>query len=441
MSAGRGASGSRRSIVRTLTFLAVFLIAFGVFLARASRDVGDLNEPPRGGDQRDYEAIAYNLWKGRGFGYFWSDPEWQEPYRRAGLDRAIGPRKSDYYPTTYRPPAFPLLWAALYTVVGRNFAAVRIVNCALMAGAVTLGAALAAHFAGLLAVPVAAALLLRSPLLTSYSQELLTEALAACLVTLLVWLWVSYSDRPVTVRAAALSGIVLGLMILARNIFVLWLPIAMLMPGRTAPGLGIWRARAICVLACVLVVAPWWTRNVLITNAFLPMGSQGPINLPAGFSDHALENDGRWRSNPGDGAPELIAAGVDPFSIEYEVRLSRHRSALTWTWMREHPREVLRLMGLHVWQELRPGGQFLFWNLLLPAAVAALIYFRRRPGVLAVALVLCATLVSIALTWGATGRFMVPVEPVMLALISAMLVSIGSRLVHLARPRTVGQTG
>jgi 4-amino-4-deoxy-L-arabinose transferase-like glycosyltransferase len=415
-------------MLRKLTFLAIFLTAFGLFAGPRFR-AGAMNEPPRGGDARDYEAIAFNLWKGRGFGYYWSDPAWQQPYRAAGFAAAIGDRQSGYYPTTYRPPAFPFLWALVYGTVGRNFAAVRIINCALMAGAVTLGAAVAAHFAGLAAAVAAAVLLLQSPHLTEFSLELLTEPLATFLVSLLVWLWVSRSNREVSARAAAVSGVVLGLLVLARSIFVLWLPIALLMPGKpTTGGTGLWRARAICVLACVLVVAPWWTRNILITGAFLPMGSQGPINLPAGFSQRAVDNQGRWRSNRGDGAAELIASGVDPFSLEYEVRLAQHRSALTLNWMREHPRDVVRLLGMHVWQELRPRRRPSPWDLLFPAAVVALIYFRRRAGILAVSLVLGATLTSIALTWGATGRFMVPVQPLMLALVSAMLISMAGHL-------------
>lgn len=416
----------QRRMVRRLTFLAIFLVAFGTFAGRALEE-GDLNEPPLGGDARDYEAIAYNLWRGRGFGYFWSDPGWQEPYRRSPrAARAIEGRESGYYPTTYRPPAFPMLWAGVYLTAGRNFGAVRIINCALMAGAVTLAAAVAAQFAGLVAAPAAVLLLLQSPHLTQYSQELLTEALATFLVGLLVWLWVSRSDREVSTRAAAVSGVVLGLLILARSIFVLWLPIALLMPGKG--GARLWKARAICVLACLLVVAPWWTRNIVVTGAFLPMGSQGPINLPAGFSQRALDNLGRWRSNAGDGAPELIAAGVDPFSLEYEVRLAQHRSALTLRWMRDHPRDVIHLLGLHVWQELRPRRAPTPWDLLFPAALVGLVYFRRRPGILAVTLILGATLLSIALTWGATGRFMVPVQPLMLALVAAMVVSIVRRL-------------
>lgn len=417
-------------MVRILTFLAIFLTVFGVFVGRAYR-AGDIDEPPRGGDAVDYESIAFNLWSGRGFGYDWSDPQWRQPYRRSPRfeAEALGDRQSGYYPTTYRPPAFPALWALVYSATGRNFAAVRIMNCALMAGAVTLGAAVAAHFAGLVAAPAAVVLLLQSPDLTKYSQRLLTESLAACLVSLLAWLWVSRSDIEVSARAAAVSGVVLGLLVLTRSIFVLWLPIALLMPGRPAAGrTGLWRARAICVLACVLVVAPWWARNIMITDAFLPMGSQGHINLPAGFSQRALDNQGRWRSNV-ETPPELIAAGVDPYSIEFEVRLAHHRSAAAVTWMREHPWDVVRLLGMHVWQELRPQrGTTTPWGLLFPAAVVALIYFRRRPGILAVTLILGATVLSIALTWGFTGRFMVPVQPLMLALVSAMLMSIAGRL-------------
>jgi hypothetical protein len=426
-------------MIRKLTYAAIFLAAFATFLSRAHRS-GTMNDPPRGGDARDYEAIAFNLWKGRGFGYYWSDAAWQEPYRRSPRFRAALGRESEYYPTTYRPPAVPALLALVYSVAGRNFAAWVVLNCAFVAGAVTLGAAIAVHFAGLLAAPVAAFLILQSPELSDLSREVMTEGLATFLVSVLAWLWVTGGRKPVSTRMAAVSGVVLGALVLARSIFVLWLPIALFTPGREESSGGdpdagafssarwggrkLWRARAVCIVAAVLVVGPWWVRNIVVTQAFLPMGSQGPINLPAGFSQRALDNQGRWRSNAGDGARELIAEGVSPLSLEYEVRLAKVRSAMTLKWMREHPLDVLRLMRMHVWQELRPRRGTTMWNLLLPAAVAALLYFRKTPGVLVVGLILCANIFSIAMTWGATGRFMVPVQPLLLALVSAMAISI-----------------
>ena len=41
---------------------------------------GALREPPETGDGHDYDAIAFNVWQGRGFGYQWSDENWRKPY-------------------------------------------------------------------------------------------------------------------------------------------------------------------------------------------------------------------------------------------------------------------------------------------------------------------------------------------------------------------------
>lgn len=290
-----------RLMIKALSFAAIFFVTFGVLAARVSTP--DLYDPPPGGDERDYEALAYNLWKGRGFGSFWSDPEWRAPYLSVpSAAGAVRDLESNYYLTTYRPPAFPALWALTYHAAGRDFGTIRFVNAALMAAAVTLAAAIALEFA---------------------------------------------------------------------SIFVIWLPAAMLMPARPSlrGGTRRWVERACCVGACLLVVGPWWMRNIILTGAFLPTGTQGPINLTAGFSQRALDNEGRWRSNSGDGAKEIEDAGVDPYSVEYEVRLARHRSALARDWMWDHPREVLQLMGLHVWQEFRTRRARTDWALLLPAFV------------------------------------------------------------------------
>ena len=64
-----------RLMLKALSFAVIFFVTFGVLAARISTP--DLYDPPPGGDERDYEALAYNLWKGRGFGYFWSDAEWR----------------------------------------------------------------------------------------------------------------------------------------------------------------------------------------------------------------------------------------------------------------------------------------------------------------------------------------------------------------------------
>ena len=134
-----------------------------------------------------------------------------------------------------------------------------------------------------------------------------------------------------------------------------------------------------------------------------------------------------WGSNPGDGAPELVARGVNPFSTTFEAELAQYRSALTLQWMRDHPAEVARLLWLHVWQETRPRGRG-WWDYLLPLGLAAAVILRKSPGVRIVVLMVGANLLSVALTWGEGGRFMVPVLPLLVALVAAAIIHVMRRI-------------
>jgi hypothetical protein len=420
---------------RPLIYLALFVAAFVTYSSRAHQS-GRLAAPPEPGDSHDYEAIAYNLWKLRGYGYYWSDAGYRAPYEGAGPYGSLLARQSEYYPTAYRPPALPVMLSVIYAVAGRNFAVWRIVNCAIVAGAVTLAAAISAHFAGLLAAPLCAVLLLQSAQLTRYSQMFMTEGIAAFLVTLLAFTWVANSRTQWTIATAARHGLVLGALLAARSIFVVWTPLALLVPpvrdasGATRPWLG----KAVCAVCCLLVIGPWWMRNIIVTRSFMPTGTQAPLNLLSGFGPRALAYHGLWRSDRETGTEELRALKIDPFSLEYEVRLGKIRSAIASRWMREHPSDVLRLMVLHVWQEVRPQRRF-SWDWLLPAGVLALLYFRKAPGAAAIGLMLLAQIMSVALTWGAGGRFMVPVQPLLVALVCAMVVAVVARGTGLGKAR------
>jgi hypothetical protein len=412
---------------RKLIYAAIFVASFATYASRAIQS-GRLAAPPENGDPHDYDAIAVNLWKLRGYGYYWSDPEYRAPYEGSSGYRNLLRRQSGYYPTAYRPPALPVLLSVVYAATDRNFAAWRLVNCAIVAGAVTLAAAIAAHFAGLLAAPLCAFLVLQSPQLTRFSHLFMTEGIATFLVSLLAYLWVANSRRRWTTTSAAKFGLTLGALLGARSIFVLWAPLALCVPPiQDASGVRRrWLGKAVCVVCCLLVIGPWWVRNIIVTKSFLPAGTQASLNLLSGFGPRALKYQGQWRSDREAGVEEMRARNVDPFSIEYEVQLGKIRSAMALQWMREHPRDVLRLMVLHIWQEVRPRGRFL-WDWLLPAACVALLYFRRSPGAGAIALMLSAQLLSVAMTWGAGGRFMVPVQPLLLALVCAMVVAVLAR--------------
>jgi hypothetical protein len=228
---------------------------------------------------------------------------------------------------------------------------------------------------------------------------------------------------------------VFGGLIAARTLFVLWAPLVFLLPGtdRSFGSKFGWKTKAICLAVALLVMTPWFVRNITVTKAFMPLGTQGGINLPMGFGPRAFRSQGIWASNPGDGWPEIAALKLDV--VTSEVMLAKHRSRLTISWMMENPVDVLRLMRLHVWQEIRPRRDTLA-NWLLPLAAVSAVVLWRSVGVWILVLMIGANLMSIAMTYSASGRFMVPVQPLLVALASAMPVAVARRGLQLARPRT-----
>jgi hypothetical protein len=416
---------------RRLVFAVIFVVSFGIYVNRAHTS-GALQQPPEQGDGHDYDAIAYNVWKGRGFGYYWSDEEWRKPYLDIPRYRLLLTRQSEYYPTTYRPPAMPYLLSVVYAVTDRSFTAWRVLNCGIMAGAVTTAAVIAAGFAGIPGAILTAAIALSSRELTRYSGMFMTEALATFFVTLTAWAWIRNASQGWSIGRAVGSGAAFGALIASRTLFVLCTPVLLILPGRD---LGFrsrfaWIPKTICLTLALLVMTPWFVRNIRVTGAFMPLGTQGGINLPMGFGPRAFRSQGIWASNPEDGWPEIAKLKVDV--VTSEVMLAQYRMTLATTWMREHPREVVELMQLHVWQELRPRSDRLT-NWLLPGAGLAALFFWRMPGTWVIVLLVGANILSVAMTYSASGRFMVPVQPMLMALIGAGIGALPQRIWQLTK--------
>jgi hypothetical protein len=425
-------AGTRR--VRQIVYGVLFCASFSFYLSTARTDQ-PLSAPPEAGDGHDYDALAFNIWQYQRFGFDWNDPAWRRPYEGVpGYESLLG-RHSEYYPTTYRQPAVPMLMAVVYAVTHRSFAAWRVVNCSLMAGAVTIAAATSVQFAGLPAAAVVTALLAFAlPLLTLFAHQFMTESLAAFLVMLLAWTWIRNQRTGWSPSSAVGSGLVLGTLMATRSVFILLMPLALLAPGGDVRSANRWRLRIICVGTALLLIGPWWIRNVQVLGSFMPLGTQGGVNMPAGFGPRALRFDGMWTSNPGDGFAEIAALKLD--TVTSEVRLAKFRSALATTWIREHPLDALRLMFLHVWQETRPRRlPYPTGAWLLPAAMLAALYFRKSPGIGVILSIVGANILGICLTWSVGGRFMAPVQPILAALVGAAIVAVPRDLVRLNKSR------
>jgi hypothetical protein len=423
-------------LLRRLVFAAIFAAAFALYVSRAS-NAGAFREPPETGDGHDYDAIAFNVWQGRGFGYEWSNEDWRRPYEGIPRYRLLLSRRGTYYPTTYRPPGMPYLLSAVYAIAGRNFTAWRVVNCGITAGAVTTAAMMSAQLAGIPAAIITTAILVQSRELTRYSAMFMTEPLATLMLAILAWTWMRNARDGWTVRRAMASGVAMGGLLAARTIFILTAPVLLILPGRDISfGSRLaWKTKMISLAVAIVVISPWWIRNIVVLDAFMPLGTQGGINLPMGFGPRALRSQGIWASNPEDGWPEIAAQNLD--IVTSEVMLAKYRQRLTITWMLDHPPQVLYLMRLHVTQELKPGRDF-YSKWLLPAAAASALVLWKFPGAWVLTMIVAANILSIAMTYSAGGRFMVPVQPLLASLVGAAIVYAASQALTLMRGRSAG---
>ena len=129
----------------------------------------------------------------------------------------------------------------------------------------------------------------------------------------------------------------MGGLLAARTIFILTTPVLLILPGRDLSfgSKMAWKTKAICLAVAIVVISPWWIRNIVVLDAFMPLGTQGGINLPMGFGPRALRSQGIWASNPGDGWPEIAALKLD--IVTSEVMLAKHRQKLTLNWMMDNP--------------------------------------------------------------------------------------------------------
>ena len=114
----------------------------------------------------------------------------------------------------------------------------------------------------------------------------------------------------------------MGGLLAARTIFILTTPILLILPGRDLSfGSKLaWKTKAICLAVAIVVISPWWIRNIVVLDAFMPLGTQGGINLPMGFGPRALRSQGVWASNPGDGWPEIAALKLDIVDVGSDAR-------------------------------------------------------------------------------------------------------------------------
>lgn len=392
---------------------ALFLVTWGLFLGYYQLKFGLDHPPSATGDEPDYDSLGWELAKGNGFQLDTGDPEFRRPYdlaaRESSLYQLSAPRSG---PITARPPLFPVVIAGTDLLFGRQFWAVRCVNAGAMAAVVGLLVLVLLRHRGICFAVAAAILFIvvdtRSRL---YGRTILTEPLAALLVALLCCVGAGAFRRHGWFDAAV-GGLLLGLLVLTRTVFILWLPgIALLAalrrrqhspePGSVPSLLN----AAVLIAMFGAVIAPWGVRNCLLLGRIMPFGAQGATQASAAFGDAVWQSGGLWRNIENQGFYDgHRLEGMSPLERELIMAdISRSRSR---QWIRDNPGKVIALFPMKIHQEVRPRS----WTetLLLGLAVIGVPFAWSIPEARIGGILWLLNLCAIGVTWSVEGRFLVP---------------------------------
>ena len=215
-------------------------------------------QPP---DAVAYQQIAENL------------------YRDGSFDVRPPGVAHELQPTSSYSPGLPLLVAALYWLTGGVHPTLVLITLALVgSAAIPLTLLLGRQLAGPIAGLFAAGLLAFYPALLEYQGLLLTEPLAAFLLSAALLVFLRAVERP-SLRPWLADGALLGLLALVRPEYlaiVVLLPLAWLVrewrQGRLRRAATL---AGIALLGAVAVLVPWTVRNFIVLDRAVPVSTGG----------------------------------------------------------------------------------------------------------------------------------------------------------------------
>jgi 4-amino-4-deoxy-L-arabinose transferase-like glycosyltransferase len=346
---GAGRAGTPRWVlVALLVILALGGTLRGLYLTEFSH-TPDFKVPFADADFHNYwaRALAFGNWKQP---FYEVDPHIREiPY--------------------FRPPGYAYFLAAVYKLTGPGYFGPRVVQMALGLVNALLAFLLARRFFGSVAALVLAGLM------ATYWPFIYTEAdfeepvLSIFLLLSLAHLLVRWAAGRRPVWMALCAGGLIGVLGLVRpNALILVVPAAWwawwILARRNERHAGA-RTVAAVVAGTVLLVSPATIRNYIVAHDFVPVSSNGGINLFVGNREGA---DGQVRITlPGIGTLDTcfdhlgIVESVER-SVGHPMKhseVSNHFTGLALDWMRANPGKFLRLLwhkALLFWGPVEVGG-------------------------------------------------------------------------------------
>jgi 4-amino-4-deoxy-L-arabinose transferase-like glycosyltransferase len=399
--------------------IALFVLAFCLRLGAIGVMTGLNTAPVPGSDDHEYATYARNIAEGRG--YRGPSPDVRDPEHL----------------TAYRPPTTPLYYAAVYRVFGFRPAAAHVANCLLAAITVLLVYGIALQCFGRGAARLASAAFAFYPIGIYFNLTLLSETLAAFLVSLFVWCCLRVKSAGLGWAAA--SGLALGALLLCKPAFLFVLPFLALwgvaVAGRDRPT---WTRVGVLAASAGLVMAPWVVRNAVVMGSPIPFSTMGGSLLLQSNNRIVVEDPMLYGYSVWDSfIPEYAAALKAP---DDEIQRDNVAKALALAWLRENPDKWFYLFQgkvLRLWTPLFHGGSnrvlslaaSVYYGLILLCFLAAIVPVSRRlvrerhPGAIMLGMIVSVFLT--ALIFQGQHRYRFPIDPLLMCIGASAVMGLG----------------
>jgi 4-amino-4-deoxy-L-arabinose transferase-like glycosyltransferase len=338
-------------------------------------------------------------------------------------------RAFEHAPTAEHPPLH-IVWLALIDLLGgHGTLPQKFVMCFVGTGTIValafLGRRLAGPRAGLIAAFVAAVY----PLLWVIDGSLMSETTYALLITLMLIAGLRYLDAPSWPRAAVL-GVAICLATYTRGEAIGFLPL--LAAPLAFRANATWRARikafAVMVLAFVVLLAPWTTRNLLTFKdpVLISTNGDGVFVGADCWGSFYGELKGSWDyscfRNRGPGDESQYSKDYRERGIRYaRAHERRIPKVVAYRLLREfdfyRPTQSAIMMASEGrYYEVAKWGIWTYWVLFPLFVIGAILLRRRRDPALMVLMAPVVLGIVVAIVVYGSTRFRVVMEPVIVVL-------------------------
>jgi 4-amino-4-deoxy-L-arabinose transferase-like glycosyltransferase len=259
------------------------------------------------------------------------------------------------HPTAYFPIGFPLFLAGVYAVFGVHWWSGVLANIFLNALTATLVYALCHRLFGPVCGWLGGILMAVYVPHIEWSSVLCSEVLFTLLFFLTSYILVLQKPDSTRLSALAAAGVCLGLACIVR-------PVALLLPGALflyylATRIGFWKSlrnALVVVLAMAITISPITIRNALAFHHFIPVSTNGGVNLWQGNNPHA-NGTYFW--------PETEQENPFLHYVDHEVEDNIAATHMAVEFIKSHPGDFVRL-GFVKWSHLFEGvDNAHFWSI------------------------------------------------------------------------------